>query len=155
MATVSRSGRELNVRGEASPSLDGLETDLIALEKMSLQELRAFWSDRWGIAPRLRSVGLLRLMIAWRLQAVLFGGLDAETKRLLRMKSIPRAPLPPVGSRLTREYQGRPHEVQIAEDGFIYEGCVYRSLSEVARLITGTRWNGPRFFGLRDGAQRP
>ena len=91
------------MHAEDAQSLDALEIDLIALELMSLQELRTFWSARWGFAPRLRSVGLLRHMIAWRLQAAAFGGMDAETKRALRIKSIPHAPLPPTGSRLTRE----------------------------------------------------
>jgi hypothetical protein len=90
-------------------------------------------------------------MIAWRLQTGVRGGLDHETRRLLRVASVPCAPAPPTGSRLTREYHGELFEVEVGREGYIYAGHVYGSLSEIARLITGTRWNGPRFFGLRDG----
>ena len=53
------------------------------------------------------------------------------------------------GTRLTREWKGVSHEVEVIRDGYIHAGARYRSLSEVARTITGSRWNGPRFFGLR------
>jgi len=85
------------------------------------------------------------------LQAELFGGLDAETKVLLCGSSMPRAKAPP-GSRLTREYRGVLHHVDVDEHGFSYHGQHYDSLSAIARQITGTRWNGPRFFGLREAA---
>jgi len=130
-------------------SLEALELELRLLEKLPLGELRNFWSERWGFAPRLRSVGMLRHMIAWRLQEELLGGLDASTRTLLRQTSIPRPGRPPVGSRITREYRGVLHQVEVAEKAFVYRGRPYRSLSEIAREITGARWNGPRFFGLR------
>ena len=133
-----------------SDPLDQVEAELDALQAMGLAELRAFWSARWGLAPRLRSKGLLRHMIAWRLQSAVQAGLDPEARRLLRLKSIPRAPAPPIGSRLTREYRGELFEVEVRPEGFIHAGRAYGSLSEIARHITGTRWNGPRFFGLRD-----
>lgn len=132
--------------------LVALESELQRLEKMSLKELRNLWSAHWGFAPRLRSVALLRHIIAWRLQARLFGGLDARTGTLLKHTSIPRPSRPPVGSRITREYRGVLHEVEVAEKAFIYCGRPYGSLSEIARKITGVRWNGPRFFGLRSTA---
>src|SRR5580700_11481202 len=138
-----------------SETLEQLEAELSSLAGMGLAELRAFWSARWGVAPRLRSKGLLRHMIAWRLQTAVRGGLDPETRRLLRLKSVSRPPAPPTGSRLTREYHGELFEVEVGREGYIYAGHVYGSLSEVARLITGTRWNGPRFFGLRNGRATP
>jgi hypothetical protein len=84
-------------------------------------------------------------MIAWRLQCAAFGGLEPETLKLLRQKSIPAPPLPPVGTRLTREYRGKFYEAEVRRDGVAYAGRTYGSLSEVARTITGTHWNGPRF----------
>jgi len=131
-----------------------VETEIRLIEAMSLQELRATWCSRWGFAPRLRSAELMRSLIAWRLQAELFGGLDAETKVLLRRSSIPRAK-PPLGLRLTREYCGVLHQVDVEEQGFTYRGQRYDSLSAIARQITGTRWNGQRFFGLGEAAAMP
>jgi hypothetical protein len=133
-----------------SEALKEVEAELSSLEGMGLAKLRAFWSARWGVAPRLRSKGLLRHMIAWRLQSAVQGGLEQETRRLLRLMSVPYAPAPPIGSRLTREYRGELYEVEVCRNGYTYAGRTYGSLSEIARLVTGTRWNGPRFFGLRD-----
>jgi hypothetical protein len=124
--------------------IDAVEAEIRLIERMPLSELRALWVSRWGFAPRFRSVDLLRRLIAWRLQTELFGGLDAETKALLRGTSIPRSPGPPPGSRLTREYRGVLHHVDVGEHAFSYRGAHYRSLSAIAREITGSPWNGPR-----------
>ena len=104
-------------------------------------------------------------MIAYRLQAEVFGDLDAETLRLL--KKIDVAPskseiasltkiltqrqreLSP-GTILVREWNGQAHRVMVIEQGFAWQGNTYDSLSKIAQAITGTKWNGPRFFGLRD-----
>lgn len=94
-------------------------------------------------------------MLAWRLQAERRGGLDIETRRALRrpIGERPR-PLAALGVRLVREWQGEAHEVTVIGDrAFAYRGQTYRSLSMIAREITGARWNGPRFFGLRDEAR--
>lgn len=124
-----------------------------ALEALNLGDLRAEWRRRWGPPPTLRAVELLRRLMAWRIQAEACGGLDAETRRLLRHAGArPRATLQ-AGARFHREWQGRHHEVVVGEGGFEWSGQTYRSLSEVARAITGTRWNGPRFFGLRQVEQ--
>ena len=130
-----------------------LEHAVLALEALDLDGLRATWRQRWGAPPRLRSVQLLRHLIAWRIQAEAFGGLDAETKRLLRVIGVPRrgSVLQP-GQRLVREWRGRRYDVDIVPDGFTHAGRTFKSLSQVAFVITGTRWNGPRFFGLRDAA---
>lgn len=97
----------------------------------------------------MRSVELLRMIIAWRIQSAAYGGIDAATRQRIRSTSMPRMPNPPAGTRVIREYRGVLHHVEILEAGVCYEGKPYGSLSEVARLITGTHWNGPRFFGLR------
>lgn len=123
-----------------------------ALEAMGLEELRAQWRRMIGPPPSVRSPDLLRRILAWRLQAEVFGGLDVETRRVLRAShTTVRAALQP-GTRITREWQGRTHMVEVRADGFWYEGERHHSLSVIARQITGARWNGPRFFGLRASA---
>ena len=128
---------------------DNVEEVLHRIDQMTLSELRLFWSGRWGAAPGLRSVGLLKHLIAWRIQVAIFGGLDPETRGLLRSRSIPTRPRPAVGTRLTREYLGVLHQVEILDRGVLYDGQQFSSLSKAAQAITGTHWNGPRFFGLR------
>ena len=88
--------------------------------------------------------------MAWNIQADALGGLDADTRRRLRGHAAPALSgrLAP-GTLLTREWKGLAQVVEATGDGFLFKGRKFRSLSEVARAITGTRWNGPRFFGLR------
>ncbi len=122
-----------------------------ALEGLGLEDLRAIWRARYGAPPKLRSPELVGLMLAWRIQAEREGGLDAELRRMLRRPSgVGGPPDPASGTRLTREWQGVRHEVvTLTGGGYVYKGDRYKSLSQIARTITGTRWNGPRFFGLR------
>lgn len=126
-----------------------LEAELARLETLDLAGLRAEWERRHGEMPRLRSVDLLRRVLAWRCQAAALGDLDSATRRLLRQDR----PVKPDGLRpgkvLVREWLGVRYEVEVVDDGFVHDGKVWRSLSGVARHITGSRWNGPRFFGLR------
>ena len=125
-----------------------------AIASMSLAELRSEWERRYGAAPRHRSADLLRRVLAWRVQADVYGGLDATTKKLLAREDLPLRVVAPPGMRLAREWAGRTHEVVVIENGVVYEGKTWGSLSEVARHITGMRWNGPRFFGLRQANVR-
>lgn len=120
-----------------------------ALGAMSLAELRAEWQRRYGDPPRHRAADLLRRVLAWRIQADVHGGLDAPTRRMLEKDHSEVKVSATPGMRLAREWAGKRHEVCVIESGVVYEGCTYGSLSEVARHITGQRWNGPRFFGLR------
>ena len=128
-----------------------LEHDVRALEAMGLEALRAEWRGRYGAPPILRSVDLLRRLLAWRIQADAYGDLDADLRRRLRSTATPRRIDRRVrpGARIAREWQGRRYEVEVVEGGFVHDGVRYASLSQIARAITGTRWNGPRFFGLR------
>ncbi|NGX97231.1 MAG: DUF2924 domain-containing protein [Candidatus Afipia apatlaquensis] len=112
--------------------------------------------------PKAFGPDLLRRSVAHRLQENAYGGLSKpaqrELNRLVRLMiarpdarlRIPRQVK--TGTELVRDFRGKSHRVQIMQDGFLYDGKVYASLSEIARLITGTRWNGPRFFGLRRNA---
>ena len=128
-----------------------IEAEVAHLLTLDLQGLRAIWRERYGPPPKLRSPQLLRLNLAWRIQAEAFGGLDAETKRRLRRGGAGASAVDRLqpGVRLIREWKGVPHEVIVEEGGYRYDGRVWKSLSEIARQISGTRWNGPRFFGLR------
>ena len=131
-----------------------INDEVRALERLDLEGLRTEWRRRYGAPPKLRSPDLLRRMLGWRIQAAAFGGLDAETRRRLRRPTAarPLTPAPTSGTRLTREWKGARHEVEVVVGGFIYDGRRFASLSEIARSITGARWNGPRFFGLRAAA---
>ena len=130
---------------------DPITEEVRALMRLDLEGLREKWRRLIGPPPALRSPELLRRMLGWKIQAAAFGGLDAETRRRLRRPAPTRSPTaaPTPGTRLTREWKGVAHEVEVIADGYILAGRRFRSLSEVARAITGARWNGPRFFGLR------
>lgn len=127
---------------------------LAALADQSLEDLRAMWRAQIGPPPKLRSRELLALMLAWRLQSGDGGGLDEPLRKsLARNPSAPGLTNLSPGTVLTRDWQGRGHTVTVTVEGeFQYEDKTYDSLSSVARAITGTRWNGPRFFGLRTEA---
>ena len=124
-----------------------------ALAALTLPELRDEWRRLYGAPPRLRSVELLRYLLAWRIQADADGGLSETVTAALKRKTLVRSPSLATGATLAREWRGVRHEVEIIEGGVLYRDERYASLSEVARLITGSRWNGPRFFGLRASPQ--
>ena len=125
-----------------------------ALARLDLKGLREAWRQRYGTPPRLRSADLLARMLAWRIQAEAFGGLDVETRALLTRKSLPTVtPSLTSGMRLEREWRGVKEVVEIVPGGFRWRDQTFGSLSKVAQAITGVKWNGPRFFGLREGAQ--
>lgn len=129
--------------------------EIEALAGLDLAGLRAAWRRRYGCPPRLRSVELMRLMLAWRIQAEIAGGLDPRTRRQLKRRGAREADSISlgVGTRIRRQWQGRVLEVVVEAKGFRWEDTLYPSLSAAATAIAGTRWNGPRFFGLR--APRP
>ena len=136
-------------------AVDPVTEAVRALEAMPLEALRDLWRRRrFGPPPRLRSPDTLRRVLAWRIQTDAWGGLDAPTRRRLRETATPRGgvTLAP-GAQVSREWQGQVHAVQVVEEGFVYQGQTYRSLSVIACSITGVSWNGPRFFGLRKGAK--
>lgn len=134
--------------------------DLAALAALSLPELRTAWTERLREEPpKLRTRELLGLALAYRLQAKVHGDLEGQAKR--KMAELARrfaedrnfTPTPgpslKVGSSLIKEWRGVRHEVRVTEEGFSYQGERFGSLSEVAQRITGTKWNGHIFFGLK------
>ena len=138
------------------------------LPGMSRAALLDAWTQVVG-KPAVRSASreLLVNAIAWHLQARQFGGLAPSVQRKLERlaaaidRGEPVRPLTAIdrlrpGSTLERAWRGETHVVTVMADGFAYRGQCYRSLSQIARLITGTRWNGPAFFGLRqDSGKAP
>ena len=151
----------------ADPQTAALETEIAHLRGLDLDGLRARWRSLTGRpAPSHVPKTLLLRVLAYRVQAATFGDLDQVTARLLarlasQARSDERAEVPvpdsiglKPGTVLVREWEGTPQRVMVLSDGFAWNGTTYQSLSQVARAITGTRWNGPRFFGLRDKAPR-
>jgi hypothetical protein len=123
-----------------------------AIESLDLDGLRTFWRERYGAPPPLRSVPIMRQLLAWRVQAQALGGLDEAARRTLARSGPVQAEGRHlgVGARLTRHWKGREVTVVVEENGFRWGDEVYPSLSAAASAIASTRWNGPRFFGLRD-----
>jgi hypothetical protein len=129
---------------------------LAQLPGMGHKELEKHWKEVFGREP---SRGMRRdhmiPIVAYRVQEKAFGGLKKSTARMLRELALGIASeaqavyRPMTGTRYVREHNGKLHEVTVLDDGFEYEGENYRSLTEIARVITGTKWSGPAFFGLK------
>jgi hypothetical protein len=131
-----------------------------ALSRLDLSELREEWRVLYkaDVSPHLSRELLIRAL-AYRMQEVALGSLRPEPQRQLRQIAMGlkqtgeaakrfRPQLKP-GTRMIREWQGRTYEVVVLDDGFSWQGMQYRSLSAIARRITGTAWSGPLFFGLK------
>jgi len=123
-------------------------------------QLEERWREYFGAEPPGYRRGFLIKALAYRIQELTYGGLPQEVRDELDARIDGKQPngtrrngvsndRPVAGTRLIREWQGVEHHVTVMTDGFEYEGRKYKSLSAIARAITGTRWNGPLFFGLR------
>src|SRR5829696_6664204 len=135
-----------------------LETALACLPGLSTDVVRAAYRKLYRRSPPAAfSRDLLIRAVAYRLQEQISGGLTPETKllldRLARGKAQAAHWIKP-GSTIVRSWGGQTHQVVVTAEGLLWNGSVHASLSEIARLITGTRWNGPRFFGLRPSPAR-
>lgn len=137
-----------------------VEAELDRLPAMPIVQLRARYRELFRTEPpKAFGPDLLRRSIAHQIQERVYGGLPREQRRLLdrlvraaRAKPNGRIELPrriKPGSELVRTWNRRTYRVMVMEDGFAYDGKTFTSLSEIATTITGTKWNGPRFFGLR------
>ena len=145
------------VRAEIGGDLEVLRR-LEALRDLSPDELRKEWRRLYRSQPPRLSRDLLVRAIAYRIQERRYGGLSKATSRKLaafekahqlgEKIAVKDAKEIRAGARLVREWNGRTHTVTVEQDGFTYAGRSYRSLSAIARDITGARWSGPRFFGL-------
>jgi hypothetical protein len=149
------------------PRLRYVTTGLEDLESLSRAELRALWKSELAEEPP-PSLGrdMLALGIGYGRQERRYGGLAKpvakELDRLMarvlghdnQPPELPAGPLPRAGTILVREWRGMTHHVTVMDDGFLWNGKPHRSLSGIARAITGTAWNGPRFFGLREANRK-
>jgi hypothetical protein len=153
---------------------EAIRREIEALRALRLKELQARFRELFGEDARSSNRAHLFRRVAWRLQANAAGGLSEQARQRavelagdadLRLRAprsfwnelegergnrdLPRDPrVPPAGTVLTREYQGRSIQVRVLEYGFEYKGKPYESLSAIASRVTGTRWNGFSFFGL-------
>jgi Protein of unknown function (DUF2924) len=142
-----------------------VEAELERLAKMPIVELRKRYRELFrGPPPKAFGPDLLRKSIAHTIQEKAYGGLPSSARRLLdqlvrsastkpngRLELLRRIK---AGSELVRTWKGKTYRVTVVAGGFTYAGKTYDSLSEIATTITGTKWNGPRFFGLRSSAGR-
>jgi hypothetical protein len=149
--------------GPALPDRKTLDVEIARLRDLDVGALRARWQNMFRRQPPPHLPRhLLYRMVAYRFQADHLGDLDGESRRLLDSAVSPEAAgkravdgdrvtadVRP-GTMLAREWNGRMHRVSVLAEGFAWNGKTYPSLSKIAFAITGTRWNGPRFFGLRD-----
>jgi hypothetical protein len=134
---------------------------LAALKTLSVVEMKAEWRRLFGVEAPNNSRPFLEMRLGYRIQELAYGGLSKTTLRILdaladeyrgiavKKPLLVDARKPLAGTKLIREWAGVEHVVTVLREGFEYEGRRYKSLSAIARSITGTRWNGWRFFGLR------
>ena len=135
---------------------------LAALKTTPTAKLREQWAELFETPPPPYNRRFLESRLAYRIQELAYGGLKPETVRRLEQlgeqldggnKAIRRlrgSDIPIAGTRLIREYQGVEHAVTVTTTGYEWQGRPYKSLSAIARAITGTRWNGLLFFGLKN-----
>jgi hypothetical protein len=129
------------------------------LQRMSLNELRKKWLDLFGTGPGKLSKQYLTRRLAYRVQELTYGGLSKSTREKLaswtedpkqaEKKTVREKTSLQLGTRLLRDWRGERYEVIVQEDGFVFQGKKYRSLSAISRSITGRHINGRRFFGLQ------
>ncbi len=151
----------------SAPPNDSVLRQVADLHKLSHSELKDLWRTLYGTEPPAYNRPHLVSRLAYRIQELTFGGLSetAEAKmeaimeasgldenggepQSRRRRAIGRKDGPIIGTRIVRDWNGRTHEVTTVHGGFQYEGGIYRSLTAVAKAITGTHWNGRAFFGI-------
>ena len=134
---------------------------IAGLKTTPTADLKSQWRELFGKEPPPYSRTYLQSRLAYRIQELSLGGLRPQTIAHLEAlgealdggkpekRKVPAANRLITGTQLIREYQGIPHTVIVRDTDFVYEGRSYKSLSAIARAITGTRWNGLMFFGLK------
>lgn len=157
---ISASPNWPRINNSATTREASINEQINEIRSLDKNELRARWQEIFRKpVPKALTKDLLARMITYRIQEQAFGGLDRATEKLLQSYANgSRNTVPPrhlkAGTVLLREHQSVRHTVTVAEGGFIWRDQKYPSLSKIAQEITGTAWNGPRFFGLRDFKQR-
>ncbi|WP_343082373.1 DUF2924 domain-containing protein [Ostreiculturibacter nitratireducens] len=151
---TARKTRSVRLPGlPAKPRGTGSVMEVADIEAMDREALLAAWMEIIGSpVPKGLSRPFLRRFLAFELQARRHGGLPsgfgAKLRKAASGETRPKAPALRPGGRLVREWNGTTHVVEVTGTGFVWQGTQYRSLSAIARAITGARWSGPRFFGL-------
>lgn len=147
---------------ERAAADESVVAQLAALKRMTVVELKTKWESLFSTPAPNNSRSYLELRLGYRIQELTLGGLSRETRRTLNLLAdeidgkigrkaiIADSRNPVVGTRLVREWDGVEHTVTVMKDGFDWQGQKFKSLSAAARAITGTQWNGYRFFGLRE-----
>ena len=133
---------------------------VMALESMKTSELESIWGKFFDHKPEIASRQHMMAKLAYRIQELAYGSLDSETEG--KIKAFARKiqhPLdrkgkakkfsPKIGTKITKNYHGKLHEVLVVKDGFAYNDEIFKSLSAIANKITGTKWNGLKFFGVK------
>ena len=164
--TIRRAGRPAALRDVLPSPGASLSMILANLEGLGVEGLRRQWRDHLGGAPPVHLPRwLLVRVLGYRLQAAAHGDLDKATRRAIRMGKEENGSAPfdrrdpqtregvglKPGTLLVREWKGKLERVMVLEEGFAWEGVTHGSLSQIAKVMTGTNWNGHRFFGLRQG----
>ncbi|MCE5314049.1 MAG: DUF2924 domain-containing protein [Armatimonadota bacterium] len=148
---------------------DSVLKQIADLQSLSYNELKERWAVLYGDAPPAYNRTFIIKRLAYRIQELAYGGLSKNAKAMMRdvldangfnekasdggkrrRERKQKEGMPVAGTRLTREWNGKRCEVIVVSDGFEFEGRPYKSLSAITRAITGTNWNGPAFFGLRN-----
>jgi hypothetical protein len=141
---------------------EGLASELASLPSLEVEVLKQYWRRLYECDPPSHvSRTFLVRAVAYRMQEKALGGLKPQVRRMLarmgadapgaRAAASPAVSKLRAGTRLVRDWRGVTHHVVVLDAGVMFRGKGYRSLSEVARVITGSRWSGPRFFGLKGG----
>ena len=129
-----------------------VQRQLLALAQMDKEELISKWKDLFGKNPPEYGPVFMRRRLAYRIQELFYGGLPEMLKtQMLEQKKLQKrnAGIFKPGNRIIREWHGAAHEVIIRNNGVEYQGVIYRSLTAVAKKITGAHWNGKTFFGVK------
>ena len=136
---------------------------IIKLQEMPLKDLTKMWRTMFDYEPEIESRKYIIAKIAYKIQEQIYGRLDEETENKIKAcsKEVTRKCAkvvssdkksqkfsPMIGSKIVKEYRDKVHEVIVVKEGFSYEGLVYKSLSAIAMKITGTKWNGLKFFDV-------
>ena len=142
----------------------GVLRQINEIQRMSLNDLRKKWIDLFGTDPAKLSKQYLTRRLAYRVQELTYGGLSksareklarwAEDPKQAEKKTVREKTSLQLGTRLLRDWRGERYEVIVQEDGFLFQGKKYRSLSGISRAITGRHINGRRFFGLQPSSTK-
>jgi hypothetical protein len=133
---------------------------IMSLQSKKTAELKKLWNKTFDYQPEIASREYMISKLAWRMQELIYGGIDEDTKKKIEeaAKKIkaPKNPQsgkfnPMVGTKIVKEYKGKTIEILVVDGGFAYAGEIHKSLSSIATKITGTKWNGLKFFQIKSG----